>query len=57
MNALPSMLHWKLAPATEEENEKETLAFFLAVLTFFFGVLVSVVSGATGGGAAPSCWT
>jgi len=58
VNALPSMLHWKVAPAVAEANSNATDALLLDVVTFFFGVLVSVVSGTTGGGgAAAFCWT
>ncbi len=54
MNALPSMLHSKVAPAVADKNSKDTFALLLVVVTFFFGVLVSAVSGTAGGGF---CWT
>ena len=52
--ALPSRAQAKLAPGTVEENSKATLAVAFDVLTFFFGVLVRVVSGTGGGGGGPT---
>ena len=45
VNALPSMLHSKVAPAVAEENAKKTECFRFLEGTFFLGVLTSVVSG------------
>ena len=45
LNALPSMLHSKVAPAAAEANLKATLCFRFLEETVFLGVLTSVVSG------------